>query len=405
MDSPSIRPIGTALQTAENKLSAAEVDFARDIFADLVGAWCRRHENLPIQTETRALAETAVTMVLSFRKVQVRRPPLQIAPAPTVVQSPSKMTFATLAREWALRIERKSVGPTKGNLLRRLEHAVFPYLGHYLAADLLPDQILSVLQNIQARGRHFTAYRILQELHAFYRYAVVAGLCQKDPTVGLQGCVRRPQGRVREPLDAQSMGRLIVGIRDYRGKSRSTARYLFQLAPMIFLRPIELRGLEWREVDLPGTTIVIPGERMKGRRAHVVPLPWQAVKLLSDVQKITGGLRFVFNGGRGRDEPIHFGTFYYMFQAIGFEKRMTPHGFRAMAATWFNEQGWRPQAIERQLAHIGGGSHQARRVYDRAEHMLERRQMLQAWADYLDLLESKTRKSVVGRNTRVMELV
>ena len=144
---------------------------------------------------------------------------------------------------------------------------------------------------------------------------------------------------------------------------------------------------------MDAATLSITPRRMKSRRPFIVPLPRQAVLLLRDVHKITGGLRFVFNGGRGFDRPPTFSAFFQMIRRIGYARTVTPQGFRAMASTWLNEQGWRADAIEKQLSHLGGEGHLTRRTYNRAEYLSERRKMMQAWADYLDLLESRARRS------------
>jgi integrase len=154
---------------------------------------------------------------------------------------------------------------------------------------------------------------------------------------------------------------------------------------------VELRTLEWTDVDLSAATLVIPGHRMKSRQPHVVPLPRQAVKMLREVEEITRRGRYVFTGGRGVDQPPTDSSFFQMLRRIGYDKVVTPHGFRAMAATWLSEQGWRGEAIERQLSHVGDANWGRQRVYNRAEFLKERKTMLQAWADHLESLERRAR--------------
>jgi len=305
------------------------------------------------------------------------------------------VTLAQLVRDWGTRIVARAAGRNGRDLVSRLNRYVSPHLGNRPASDLLPVEILSVLRGIEGKGFPPLAYQILRDLRAMYRYAIVAGLCNKDPTSSLGSYIRKPRSRSGPGIfHPDSLGELLVAIRAYRGRNRSTANCMFRLAPMLFLRPVELRELEWREADLDAATLAISAERMKSRRVHIVPLPRQAVLLLRDVHKITGGLRFVFNGGRGCDQPPTFSAFFQMLRRIGYAKAVTPQGFRAMASTWLNEQGWRADAIEKQLSHVGGGGHLTRRTYNRAEYLYERRKMMQAWADYLDVLELRARRSL-----------
>ena len=185
-------------------------------------------------------------------------------------------------------------------------------------------------------------------------------------------------------LQSETVGRLLRAVRCYEGKPRSTAKYMLRLAPMVFLRSSELRTLLWSDVDLDAATIVIPAERMKMGFPHVVPLARQAVRLLRDVHKITGSGRYVFTAGRG-DKPFSYGIFYVMLTSMGFGRVVTPHSFRVLASTWLNAQGWRADVIERQLSHLGGD--RTRRLYNRAEYLPERREMMQVWADELERYE------------------
>jgi integrase len=274
----------------------------------------------------------------------------------------------------------------------RLERYVIPHLGDKAAEDVAPQEILSVLRSIEAKGFLALAYQIFRDLRAMYRYAIVAGFASRDPTEVLGTYVRRPPPKNNAALtDASAIGQLLVAIRNYEGKMQSTTRYMLWLAPILFLRPVELRTLEWTDVDLDAATIVIPAAKMKSRRPHVVPLPRQAVRILRETEEITGRGRYVFTGGRGMDQPPTFSAFFQMIRRIGYNKTVTPHGFRAMAATWLSEQGWRGEAIERQLSHVGDGNWGRQRIYNRGEYMQERRKMLQAWADHLESLERRAR--------------
>jgi len=274
----------------------------------------------------------------------------------------------------------------------RLERYVIPHLGDKPAEHIPPQEILAVLRGIEAKKFLALAYQIFRDLRAMYRYAIVAGIASRDPTEVLGTYVRRPPPKNNAALtDPKAIGHLLVAIRNYEGKTQSTTRYMLWLAPILFMRPVELRTLEWTDVDLDAATIVIPATRMKSRKPHVVPLPRQAVRILREVQELTGRARYVFTGGRGIDQPPTFSAFFQMLRRIGYDNIVTPHGFRAMAATWLSEQGWRGEAIERQLSHVGDGNWGRQRIYNRGEYMQERRKMLQAWANHLESLERRAR--------------
>ena len=177
------------------------------------------------------------------------------------------------------------------------------------------------------------------------------------------------------------MGALLRAIEGYQGHNIS--RCALKLAPLTFVRPGELRRAEWTEFDLDTAEWRISGEKMKSRVPHVVPLSRQALDVLRELQPLTGSGRYVFPGLRGRDRAMSENTVNAALRRMGYRKdEMTGHGFRSMASTILNEQGWHRDAIERQLAH--GERDAVRAAYNYAEHLPERRKMMQAWANYLD---------------------
>lgn len=164
-------------------------------------------------------------------------------------------------------------------------------------------------------------------------------------------------------------------------------RCALRLAPLVFVRPGELRQAEWAEFDFDAAEWRIPKERMKARAPHVVPLPHQAAAILQELRPLTGGGRYVFPSTRSAQRPMSENTVNGALRRLGYSKdEMTGHGFRSIASTTLNEQGWHPDAIERQLAHAERNA--VRGAYNYAEHLPERRRMMQAWADYLDKLRA-----------------
>ena len=153
---------------------------------------------------------------------------------------------------------------------------------------------------------------------------------------------------------------------------------------LTFVRQVELRFATWDEIDWEGRTWLIPAERMKMRREHMVPLSRQAIAVLEEMRRVNGTQPYIFTGQGRRRRPISENTVRCALQSMGFAGEMTAHGFRSMASTLLNEMGWRSDVIERQLAHVD--KNKVRSAYNRAEYITERRQMMQAWADFLDSL-------------------
>ena len=227
------------------------------------------------------------------------------------------------------------------------------------------------------------------------RYAVATGRAERDPSADLRGSLppvnERHHASITEP---RKIGELLRAIEGYTGSLATRCALL--LAPLTFVRPGELRHAEWSEFDLANAEWRIPAEKMKMRAQHIVPLSSQAVAILNELQLLTGVGSYVFPGARTNGRPMSENTVNAALRRLGYSNDdMTGHGFRSMASTLLNEQGWNRDAIERQLAHAERDS--VRAAYNYAEHLPERRNMMQAWANYLDGL--KTGATVVNIKT------
>ncbi|MGH8590633.1 MAG: tyrosine-type recombinase/integrase, partial [Gammaproteobacteria bacterium] len=238
---------------------------------------------------------------------------------------------------------------------------------------------------IEARGAIDTAHRVLQNCGQVFRFAVATGRAVRDPAADLRGALATVRGShfasITEPKD---IGALLRAIDGYQGTF--PVRCALRLAPLTFVRPGELRAAEWPEFDLDAAEWRIPAERMKMRAIHIVPLSAQALAVLRELHPLTGTGHYVFPSVRTHDRPMSENTVNAALRRLGYAKdEMTGHGFRSMASTLLNEQGWHRDAIERQLAH--GERDAVRAAYNYAEHLPERRRMMQAWADYLDGLK------------------
>ena len=291
-------------------------------------------------------------------------------------------SFKAVAAEWLdkQRPALASVTAAKAEWLLSL----VPSLDPLPLGQITPPAILSALRKIEAKGQHETARRVKQRIGQVFRYAVAHGRAERDPTADLRGALTpvksKPHAAITDPA---KMGDLLRALDGYAGQPVTAAA--LKLGPLLFVRPGELRRMEWAELDLDGAEWRIPADKMKMREEHIVPLASQAVAILRDLQPLTGRSRYVFPSLRTADRPMSENTVNAALRRLGFDgDTMTGHGFRAMASTRLNELGWKPDVIERQLAHAE--RNKVRAVYNRAQYMAERRTMMQAWADYVDTL-------------------
>jgi len=202
--------------------------------------------------------------------------------------------------------------------------------------------------------------------------------------------VRRPHPASVDRVEPKAVGALLRAIEGYSGSL--VTRCALRLAPLVFVRPGELRMAEWTEYNLEQAEWRIPAARMKMRAPHFVPLAAQAVAILRELHPLTGNGQFVFPGEQDRTRPMSNNTINSALRRLGYSNtEMTGHGFRSMASTLLNEQGWHPDAIERQLAH--SEPNETRAAYNYAKYLPERRKMMQAWADYLDQLKKSGTES------------
>ena len=303
-------------------------------------------------------------------------------------------TFRALAEEWLPKQKFESATLEKARWTFR--DLIYPYIGSLPVKTLTPPTILDLLRKIEARGKHETAHRTRQRISQVMRYAIATGRAESDPTRDLRGALTPIEVTSRAAVtEPPQVGALLRALDGYAGEATTAAA--LRLAPLVFVRPGELRGAEWREFTLDGEDPQwrIPVGRMKMREAHIVPLSRQAVEILHGLHPLTGRGRLVFPGLRSRDRPISDNTLNAALRRLGFStEEMTAHGFRAMASTLLNERGFPPDIIELQLAHQERDK--VRAAYNRAQRLAERRQMMQAWADYLDELKNHSTSVLRG---------
>ena len=297
-------------------------------------------------------------------------------------------TFEGVAREY-LELQRKKLeSRTHGKKLAWFEQHVFPFIGRHPVHKLQAPELLEMLRRVEKRGNHETAHRIRSGCGNVFRYAIATGRATRDPMADLRGALAPVVTTNRAAItDPARIGELLRSIDGYKGQPTTAAA--LKLAPLLFVRPGELRGAEWEEFTLTGQAEWrIPADRMKMGEEHIVPLATQAVAILSELEPLTGhGGRYVFPSLRGAHRPISANTVNFALRNMGYAaEEMTGHGFRAMASTLLNEQGFPPDVIELQLAHAERD--EVRAAYNRSKRISERRKMMQAWADYLDGLRN-----------------
>lgn len=271
---------------------------------------------------------------------------------------------------------------------RRFEVHFFPWLGPKPIAEITDDDVMACLQRMEDRNLIDTAHRALSENDSLFRYAKKRKYVKHNVVADLRGPDTLPRAKVKHHAaitDPAQLAPLLRAIDAYHGGF--IVRCAIRLLPLVFVRPGELQWATWSEFDLDGAEWRIPAERMKMREYHIVPLSRQAVAILRELHPVSGPEGYVFPQARSASRPISENTLNVALRGIGYTKdQQTAHGFRRTASTLLNEQGWNPDAIERQLAH--GERDPVRGSYNAAQYLPERRRMMQAWSDYVDGLKA-----------------
>jgi len=293
-------------------------------------------------------------------------------------------SFEAVAREWHIKFSSKWTAEHGAKILHRLERDIFPWLGQRPIIEITAPELLIILRRVENRGAIETAHRLCQYCGKIFRYAIATGRADRDISADLRGAIPPVKKRHHASItDPKAIGGLLRALKGYNG--HLITRCALQLAPLTFVRAGELRKAEWSEFDFETAEWRIAAHRMKMRAVHIVPLSTQAITILREMQALTGDGKYVFPSLRSLNRPMSENTVLGALRRLGYAKdEMTGHGFRSMASTLLNEQGWNRDAIERQLSHAERDS--IRAAYNYAEYLPERRKMMQHWADYLDSL-------------------
>lgn len=296
----------------------------------------------------------------------------------------SANTFESVAQEWLSKTKR---APTYGpKLTRRLEMYVFPYIGPRPIAEITRADMVALLDKIESIGKAETARRIRWLCAQVFDHAIETDRAERNPCPPTKTLATPDTKHRAAIIRPDQVAGLLRAIDTYSGTF--TTKSALQLAPLVFVRPGELRAAEWAEIDLEAGVWEIPAARMKMKQPHLVPLATQAVAILKALKELTGHGRYVFPSARTSTRPMSDNAILSALRRMGFEKdEMSGHGFRAMARTILDEVlQVRPDLIEHQLAHAVKDANG--RAYNRTSHLPERRKMMQLWADYLDGLKT-----------------
>lgn len=292
-------------------------------------------------------------------------------------------TFEIIAREWQDKFKSKWQGEYADKIMRRLELNVFPLIGLRPIKDIKAPELLAVLRRVESRDALELAHRIRNLCDQIFRYAVVTGRTERNPAADLKGALIPVKEKHRAAIiNPKRVGELLRAIDSYQGTF--VVQCALKFAPLVFVRPGELRHAEWSEINLENAEWNIPASKMKMKESHLVPLSRQAIDLLRKLHTLTGSGRYVFPSERSSQRPMSENAILVALRIMGYPKEeMSGHGFRAMARTILDEVlQVRPDFIEHQLAHAVRDPNG--RAYNRTAHLNERRKMMQKWADYLD---------------------
>jgi len=291
-------------------------------------------------------------------------------------------SFEAVAKEW---LSNQADSWTPRTIQQRksiLERDVYPEIGTLPIRQVTPAHVLAILKKIEARAPSI-AVIANQLIGAISRYAVATLRADSDPTNPLRGSLKQTQTQHGKPLTPEEIPGFMAALENYSGYFSN--KIALKMLMLTLVRTVELLHARWDEFDLDSATWIIPAERMKQRQQHTVSLSSQAVDLLKVLQPLTGKSEYLFPSRSNLSRPVSMGVLWKMVARMGYKGRFSPHGLRATGSTILNEQGFRPDVVERQLAHTE--RNKARASYNQAEYLEERRAMMQQWADYLDSLE------------------
>lgn len=289
-------------------------------------------------------------------------------------------TFESVAREWHEMKKPRWAENHAKRVIKGFERDVFPLLGKRPISEIIPAEILEVVRLVEARDALDYSHRVLQRIKAVYSYAKITERATQNPAEGLSEALKTRKTVHRLALPASQLPEFRQRLQSFSGHQVTALG--IELILLTFVRPKELRFAQWNEFDLESRQWIIPAERMKMGREHMVPLSDQAVQVLEKLRPLTGHYPLVFAGTHTPRNPISENTLNKGLALMGYKGTATAHGFRSLASTVMNEYGFNRDAIERQLAHTENDK--IRAAYNRSQYLKERTAMMQWWADFTE---------------------
>lgn len=293
-------------------------------------------------------------------------------------------TFRAVATEWFEKAKVKWSAEHADKKWHYLEKDAFSAFGDTPLKNITARELLTLLEKVQARGATNVAHRVKGVCGEVFRYGILTDRCERDPSQDLKGALivnkTKHMATITTP---EKVGELLRAIDNYPGGI--TTKYALKLAPYVMLRPGEIRHAEWSEISFDRKQWKIPANKMKMGTPHIIPLSRQAIEILKEIEPVTGQGKYIFPSLSSKDSTISENALNVALRRIGFTgEEMTAHGFRGMASTLLRENGYQSEYVEAQLAHAERNKVKA--AYNHAEYIMERTNMMQWWADYLDSL-------------------
>lgn len=301
-------------------------------------------------------------------------------------QSNIANSFRNIAKEWHDKQKGSWTHDHAERVWRTLEVDVFPVIGDMPIKNIQTLDCLSAIRAIEERGALDVASRVKQRISSVFRYAIQTARCEYNPADQLQGVLKTRKVTHMPSLPADALPEFFKRLESYQGYV--TTKLALNLLVHTFVRPGEIHGARWQEFNFEKKEWRIPAGRMKMNEEHIVPLSDQAIAILNELEPITGKLELLFPGIRNNSKPMSENTLTFAIRKrLGFD--VTSHGFRATASTVLNEIGFRPDVIERQLAHAE--RNKVRAAYNRSQYLPERREMMEWWGNYLEKISNKNK--------------
>lgn len=292
-------------------------------------------------------------------------------------------TFELVTRQWFGLQQDKLNKKYHAQNLRRMEQLIFPHMGKLPVTEITTPVVVDAIERIGARGTIETANRMKQVIGQIFRYSIQKGLCVMNPAADLRGILPFKAGKHHPCIPLAELPDLLQAIEK---REEDFSKIAMELLSLTFVRTGELIGARWEEINWDRGEWLIPANRMKAKRPHIVPLSRQTIRVLERLRKLTGEREFLFFSAASKSKHMSNGTVLMALRRMGYQGRMSGHGFRSLASTLLNEKGFSSDDIELQLAHVE--NNKVRAAYNHAERLLERKAMMQKYADMLDTIRA-----------------